>query len=90
MTHSPWKFEYKKTLPGWEGSTVTLETVQTYLRSFTNQHFPLGAKYDYDQKLAKETYYNNAGNCCSDQRHKRCDTFLRTCLRKSLLVVVSG
>src|SRR5688572_18277219 len=51
------KFEYKKTLPGWEGSTVTLKTVQVTLRSFTNQHYPLGAKYYYGQKLDNQTKY---------------------------------
>jgi hypothetical protein len=60
------------------------------LRSFTNQHYPLGAKYDYDQKLGNKTKYKNAGESCkrlfTRTRHKGVDTFLT----KSLLVVVSG
>ena len=84
MARSPSGIEYKKTLPGWEGSTVTSITVQSDLRSFTNQHYPLGAKYYDDQKLGNETKYKNAGECCN-RLHKFADTFLT----KSLLVVVS-
>ena len=58
MARSPSKFEYKKTLPGWEGSTMTFKPVQGTLRSFTNQHYPLGAKYYYDQKLGKKDEAN--------------------------------
>jgi hypothetical protein len=36
---------------------MTLKPVQGTLRSFTNQHYPLGAKYYYDQKLGNKTKY---------------------------------
>jgi hypothetical protein len=57
----------------------------TSLRSFTNQHVPLGAKYYNDQKLGNKSEYENAGKNC-DWHHQFCDSFLRT----SLLVVLAG